>query len=290
MFNIEHIANYNKTKEIIEKYSFYFKKNFGQNFLIDKDIISKIISVSDISKSDLIIEIGPGIGSLTQALAEKAGKVIAIEIDKNLIPILSDTLANYSNIEIINEDILKANIDLIIEKSGYKNVKVVANLPYYITTPIIMTFLENKHKVKSITVMVQKEVAERIKAKPSTKAYGSLSLAVQYYANVSLTTSVPKSCFIPRPNVDSSVLHLVILTKPSVQVTNEELMFKIIRYAFAQRRKTLVNSIYNMGDLGFTKEELINILKLCNLDEKIRGEALSLSQYAVLSDKIQTMK
>lgn len=290
MFHIEPIANYNKTKEIIEKYSFYFKKNFGQNFLIDTDIISKIISVSDISKDDLVIEIGPGIGSLTQALAEKAGKVIAIEIDKNLIPILSDTLSEYSNIEIINEDILKTNIDFIIQESGYKNVKVVANLPYYITTPIIMAFLENKHKVDSITVMVQKEVADRMKAKPSTKAYGSLSVAVQYYASVSLATSVPKSCFIPRPNVDSSVLHLEILTTPRVQVNNEELMFKIIKFAFAQRRKTLVNSIYNMGDLGFTKEELINILKLCDLDEKVRGEALSLSQYAILSDKIQSIK
>ena len=290
MLSIEAIASYKRTKEIIEKYSFYFRKNYGQNFLIDMHVINKIMTVSDITKEDLVIEVGPGIGSLTQAIAERAGKVIALEIDKNLIPILGETLAGYDNIEIINQDVLKSDIQEIIEKSGYKSVKMVSNLPYYITTPIIMTFLESRQAVKSITVMMQKEVSERINAKPSTKAYGSLSLAVQYYAEVSLGANVPQNCFIPRPNVDSAVLHLKILDNPKVSVSNEELMFKIIKYAFAQRRKTLVNSLFNMKGLELTKEELIKIIKSCGLDEKVRGEALNLEDYASLSNTIGNLK
>lgn len=289
MFFIESIAKYKNTKEIIEDYDFCFKKNFGQNFLIDTNIINKIVDVPQITKEDLIIEVGPGIGSLTQALAGKAGKVIAIEIDKTLIPILNKTLSQYFNIEIINSDILKCDLDLIIEKSGYKSVKVVANLPYYITTPIIINFLEGRNKVKSITVMVQKEVAHRMNAKPSTKAYGSLSLAVQHYAEVSLVTNVPSTCFVPRPNVDSSVLHLNVLDRPTVTVKDEALMFKIIKSAFSQRRKTLVNSIYNLGAFNITKEELVNVLNLCGLNEKVRGEALTLREYSCLTDKIKLL-
>lgn len=286
MFCIEPIASYKRTKEIIEKYSFYFRKNYGQNFLIDMHVINKIMAVADIRSEDLVIEVGPGIGSLTQALAERAGKVISIEIDKNLIPILNDTLLGYDNIEIINQDVLKCNIAEIIAQSGYKSIKMVSNLPYYITTPIIMAFLEYKQAVRSITIMMQKEVAERMRAKPSTKEYGSLSLAVQYYAEVSLGANVPQNCFIPRPNVDSAVLHLEILDKPKVSVQDEDLMFKIIKNAFAQRRKTLVNSVFNMGGFKFSKEELIEIIKSCGLDEKVRGEALSLEDYACLSNAV----
>jgi len=253
-------------------------------------VINKIMTVSDITKEDLVIEVGPGIGGLTQALAERAGKVITIEIDKGLIPILNNTLSGYDNIEIINEDVLKVNIHELISSSGYTSIKMVSNLPYYITTPIIMRFLEYGKSVKSLTVMMQKEVAERIKAKPSTKAYGSLSLAVQYHAKISLGANVPQNCFMPRPNVDSAVLHLEILDTPKVKAENEELMFKIIKFAFAQRRKTLVNSLFNMGGLELSKEKLVDALQSIGLNEKIRGEALSLEEYAMLSDIIGKIK
>jgi len=248
-------------------------------------VIGKIIRAADITKDDLVIEIGPGIGSLTQFLAESAAKVIAVEIDKSLIPVLDDTLGGYDNIEIINEDILKVDLDKLLD-TNYKNIKVVANLPYYITTPIIMNFLTARKKVNSMTVMMQKEVANRIKASPKTKAYGSLTITVSYYAKVSLAANVPQNCFIPRPNVDSAVLHLELTENKDVKPKDEELMFAIIRDAFAQRRKTLVNSVSNVNKSDISKEQLIEILKSVGISEKARAEELDLRQYALLSDKI----
>ena len=280
---MEKLSNPQVTIEIIKKYNFAFQKRFGQNFLIDRHVIEKIIKAADIGKEDVVLEIGPGIGTMTQYLAEAAGKVYAVEIDKNLLPILADTLSEYDNVEVINEDILKLDIEeLVKEEKG--NLKVVANLPYYITTPIIMGLLEKHIPAKSITVMVQKEVAERMQAGPGSKDYGALSLAVQYYAEPYIAANVPPNCFMPRPNVGSAVIRLTNWDNPPVSVRDEKLMFKLIRASFNQRRKTLQNGINNSPDLSITKEQVVRALKELGLNENIRGEALSLEQFAKLSD------
>lgn len=274
-----------KTKQIIKKYEFNFKKNFGQNFLVDERVLDKIISAAEIDKNDLVIEVGPGIGTLTQAMAKKAGKVISVEIDKTLVPILDELLEDYDNIEIINEDILKVDIKSIIDANKGMRVKMVANLPYNITTPIIMNILEKHIPMDSLTVMIQKEVAYRMNAKPSTKDYGALSLVTQYYCEPYLVANVPQNCFMPRPNVDSAVIKLSILGKPPVEVDNEEFMFIFIKVAFSQRRKTLVNCIASNSIVNLSKEDIGNVLKSCGYDERVRGESLSLDDYALLSNK-----
>ncbi len=275
-----------KTKQIIKKYEFNFKKNFGQNFLVDERVLDKIVSAADINENDLVIEVGPGIGTLTQAMAKRAGKVVSVEIDKTLVPILGELLADYDNIEIINEDILKVDINELIERHKGMNVKMAANLPYNITTPIIMNILEKHIPMESLTVMIQKEVAYRMNAKPSTKDYGSLSLVTQYYCEPYLVANVPQNCFMPRPNVDSAVIKLTILKEPRVNVKNEQFMFEFIKAAFSQRRKTLVNCIFSSGMLGLNKEELGNILNELGYDERVRGESLTLEDYAKISDKM----
>ncbi len=276
-----------KTKKIVEKYGFSFKKNFGQNFLVDERVLGKIVSSAEISKDDVVIEVGPGIGTLTQALAKEAYKVVAVEIDTNLVPILGELLSNFDNIEIINEDILKVDINAIAEKYPDKKIKMVANLPYYITTPIIMNVLENHIPVESITVMIQKEVAYRMKAQPSTKDYGSLSLAVQYYCEPYLVANVPQNCFMPRPNVDSAVIKLTVMDKPKVQVNNEKFMFEFIKAAFSQRRKTLVNCIFSSGLLTLSKDEIGTMLNSLGYDERVRGESLTLEDYGKLTDEAE---
>lgn len=280
---MEKLSNPQVTIQIIKKYDFAFQKRFGQNFLIDGHVIEKIIKAADITKEDTILEIGPGIGTMTQYLAEAAGKVYAVEIDKNLLPVLAETLGEYDNVEVINNDILKVDIkELLGEGAG--NVKVVANLPYYITTPIIMGLFENHIPAKSITVMVQKEVALRMQAAPGTKDYGALSLAVQYYAQPYIVANVPPNCFMPRPNVGSAVIKLTRWDNPPVKVNDEKLMFDLIRASFNQRRKTLQNGINNAPNLNFTKEQVVEALKEMGLPETVRGEALTLEQFASLSD------
>lgn len=278
------IANIATTKAVIDKYGFTFQKRFGQNFLIDTNIIEKIIDGSGITKEDTVLEIGPGLGSLTQLMAEAAGRVIAVEIDKKLIPVLEDTLSDYDNIRIINEDILKLDMHKLIKEEGIKSLKVVANLPYYITTPIIMGLIERDLPIESITVMIQKEVAERMNARPSTKAYGSLTLAVNFYASTEIVTMVPPGCFIPKPKVGSAVIKLTKLVEPSVTTKDEKLMFQLIKGAFAQRRKTFINSLTNSQQLPFEKEDVGKALESLNIDVRIRGEALSLEQFALLAD------
>ncbi len=273
-----------KTKQIIKKYEFDFKKNFGQNFLVDERVLDKIVASADITENDVVLEVGPGIGTLTQALAKKAKKVIAVEIDKTLIPILGELLADFDNIEIINEDILKVDINEIVTKNGGKPIKVVANLPYYITTPIIMNILEKRLPVESITVMIQKEVAYRMQAQPKSKEYGALSLIVQYYCTPYLVANVPQNCFMPRPNVDSAVIRLTTLEKPAVDAENTELLFHIIKTAFAQRRKTLLNCFFNCGGWDMSKEELTELINAAGYDEKVRGEALTLEDYAKITE------
>lgn len=279
---MEKLSNPQVTIEIIKKYNFAFQKRFGQNFLIDGHVIDKIISAANITKEDTVLEIGPGIGTMTQYLAENAGKVYAVEIDKNLLPVLEETLADYDNVTVINEDILKVDIKELVGE-GTK-IKVVANLPYYITTPIIMGLFENHIPAESITVMVQKEVAMRMQAKPSTKDYGALSLAVQYYAEPYIVANVPANCFMPRPNVGSAVIRLTSWENPPVKVKDEALMFKIIRASFNQRRKTLQNGINNSPELNYSKEQVVEALNKMGLSESIRGEALTLEQFAKLSD------
>ena len=273
-----------KTKKIVEKYGFSFKKNFGQNFLVDERVLGKIVSSAEISKDDVVIEVGPGIGTLTQALAKEAYKVVAVEIDTTLVPILGELLSDFDNIEIINEDILKVDVNAIAEKYPDKKIKMVANLPYYITTPIIMNVLENHIPVESITVMIQKEVAYRMKAQPSTKDYGSLSLAVQYYCEPYLVANVPQNCFMPRPNVDSAVIKLTVMDKPKVQVNNEKFMFEFIKAAFSQRRKTLVNCIFSSGLLTLSKDEIGKMLNGLGYDERVRGESLTLEDDGKITD------
>ena len=281
----EKLSNPQKTIETIQKYNFAFQKKFGQNFLIDGHVINKIMDAADITKEDVVLEIGPGFGTMTQYLAERAKEVIAIEIDEKLIPILQETLKEYENITIINNDILKVDLNqLAKEKNEGKPFKVVANLPYYITTPIIMGIFENHVPVSSITVMVQKEVADRMQVGPGSKDYGALSLAVQYYAEPYIVANVPPNCFIPRPNVGSAVIRLTTWEKPPVTVKDEGLMFRLIRASFNQRRKTLQNGLANAENLHFTKEQVVKALEKLSLSPTVRGEALTLEQFAKLSD------
>ena len=272
-----------ETTAVLKKHALSLKKRFGQNFLIDARVLDRIVTAADINKEDTVLEIGPGIGTLTQALAEAAGHVVAVEIDRDLIPVLSETLAAYPNAEVVNEDILKYDIAGLAARAG--SLKVVANLPYYITTPIIMGLLEGHVPAKSITVMIQKEVAERMAAGPGSKDYGALSLAVQYYAEPELIANVPPNCFIPRPSVSSVVIKLDLREKPPVQVKDPDRMFAIIRAAFGQRRKTLVNSLTN-ADRSLTKAQVQQVLQDMELDENIRGEALSLDRFAQLADRL----
>ena len=272
------------TKEIINKYSFAFQKKFGQNFLIDSNILESIVSAADITKDDFVLEIGPGIGTMTQYLCEAARQVVAVEIDKMLIPILKDTLSEYDNVEVINQDVLKLDIKALAqEKNNGKPIKVVANLPYYITTPIIMGLFESKVPIESITIMVQKEVADRMQTGPGSKDYGALSLAVQYYADAKVQLNVSASCFMPRPNVDSAVIKLTAHEKPVVDV-DETLMFKVIRASFNQRRKTLLNGLNNSPELSFGKEQIAAAIEQLGVPAAVRGEALTLEQFARLSD------
>ena len=275
------------TIEVLQKYHFNFQKKFGQNFLIDTHVLEKIIAAADVTKDDFVLEIGPGIGTMTQYLCEHARAVAAVEIDKNLIPILGDTLGAYDNVEIINQDILKVDIrKLADEKNGGRPIKVVANLPYYITTPIIMGLFESHVPIASITIMVQKEVADRMQVGPGTKDYGALSLAVQYYAAPEIVAIVPPNCFMPRPKVGSAVIRLIRHKEPPVQVQDEKLMFRIIRASFNQRRKTLANGLKNSGELTLSKEVIEESITELGVPVTIRGEALSLAQFAELSNII----
>ena len=281
------LGNPANTIEILQKYGFRFQKKFGQNFLIDPHVLEKIVRAADISEDDCVMEIGPGIGTLTQYLARSAREVFAVEIDKNLIPILTeDTLRDWDNVTVINEDCLKVDMKQLVEEhNGGKPVKVVANLPYYITTPILMELLEKHVPFESITVMVQKEVADRMQAGPGSKDYGALSLAVQYYAVPEIMANVPPNCFIPRPNVGSAVIRLKGRTEENrVQVQDEHLMFRLIRASFAQRRKTLMNGLRNSQELDYSKEEIEKVIRDCGLPAAVRGEALTLEQFAQLAD------
>lgn len=274
------------TIEIIQKYNFSFQKRFGQNFLIDNHVIDKIIAVAQITKEDCVLEIGPGIGTLTQHLSCAAGKVIAVEIDKKLIPILEETLEDFSNVNIINEDILKVDINELVKKENNgKPIKIIANLPYYITTPIIMSIFEEHVPLISMTVMVQKEVARRMEAKPGTKDYGALSLAVQYYAKPYLAANVPPNCFIPRPKVGSAVVHLDKYQSPPVMVHDEEVLFKIIRASFNQRRKTLANGINNFEGLDYSKEQIETVIEKLGKGKSVRGESLTLDNFATITNE-----
>ena len=274
------------TIAVLQKYNFHFQKKFGQNFLIDTHVLERIIAEAGVTKDDFVVEIGPGIGTMTQYLCEAAGAVAAVEIDKNLIPILHDTLSEYDNVEIINNDILKVDIaSLAGEKNGGKPIKVVANLPYYITTPIIMGLFESHAPIESITVMVQKEVADRMQCGPGSKDYGALSLAVQYYAKPEIVVNVPPNCFMPRPNVGSAVIRLTRHENPPVEVADEKLMFRLIRASFNQRRKTLVNGLKNASDLTYTKEQIETAIEAIGQPLTIRGEALTLEQFAQLANQ-----
>lgn len=273
------------TIEVLQKYNFNFQKKFGQNFLIDTSVLERIIDAAEIGPEDMVLEIGPGIGTMTQYLAEAAREVVAVEIDKNLIPILQDTLSAYDNVTVINEDILKVDIAALAkEKNGGKPIKVVANLPYYITTPIIMGLFESGVPLDSITIMVQKEVADRMQVGPGTKDYGALSLAVQYYAKPEIVANVPPNCFMPRPNVGSAVIKLTRYPKAKVQVQDERKMFAFIRASFNQRRKTLVNGLTHDPSLKLTREAVEGALEQMGLSTTVRGEALTLEQFAKLSD------
>lgn len=278
------------TIEVLQKYNFAFQKRFGQNFLIDTHVLDKIIDSAQITKDDFVLEIGPGIGTMTQYLCENAREVAAVEIDKNLIPILADTLSDYDNVEVINNDILKVDINkLAEERNGGKPIKVVANLPYYITTPIIMGLFESHVPIDSITIMVQKEVADRMQVGPGTKEYGALSLAVQYYAKPEIVANVPPNCFMPRPKVGSAVIRLTRHKEVPVQVEDEKMMFRIIRASFNQRRKTLANGLNNASDIPLSKEKIAQAIQELGVSASIRGEALSLEQFAKLSNIIKNM-
>ena len=268
------------TIDILNKYGFVFQKKYGQNFLIDTHVLEKIIKAADISKDDLVLEIGPGIGTLTQYLCENAREVVAVEIDKNLVPILDETLSPYNNVTVLNEDILKVDIASLVEKyNDNKPIKVVANLPYYITTPIIMGLFENHIPLAGVTVMIQKEVADRIKAVPGTKDYGALSLAVQFYARPYIVANVPPNCFLPRPKVGSAVVNLIPYTNSPYSVRDERLLFTLIRASFNQRRKMLVNAVANYEGLSFGKDMISETLEALGLANDVRGEALSLEQF-----------
>ena len=279
------LGNPKGTIEILKKYNFNFQKRFGQNFLIDSNILAKIVESAEVTKEDFVLEIGPGIGTMTQYLAESAREVVAVEIDKSLIPILGDTLSSYDNVTVINEDILKVDIErLVQEKNQGKPIKVVANLPYYITTPIIMGLFESHVPLKSITIMVQKEVADRMQEGPGSKEYGALSLAVQYYSTPEIVVNVPPSCFMPQPKVGSAVIKLTRHEKPPVDVEDEKLMFKLIRASFNQRRKTLANGLNNFGGINLSKELIQECIEELGVPVNVRGEALSLEQFAKLSN------
>ena len=279
------LGNPKNTIEILQKYQFVFQKKFGQNFLIDTHVLEKIIAAAGVTKDDCVLEIGPGIGTMTQYLAESARHVIAVEIDQNLIPILKDTLSAYENVTVINKDILKVDIQALAQEyNGGRPIKVVANLPYYITTPIIMGLFESNVPIDNITVMVQKEVADRMQVGPGTKDYGALSLAVQYYSEPYIVANVPPNCFMPRPNVGSAVIRLTRHQTPPVTTKDPKLMFALIRASFNQRRKTLQNGLNNSPDISFTKEQIAAAIESLGLPAAVRGEALTLEQFAALSD------
>lgn len=284
--NVMHLGNPTNTIAVLNRYGFSFQKKFGQNFLIDENVVEKIVRDAGVTKDDFVLEIGPGIGTMTQILCENAREVVAVEIDDKLIPILTeDTLSWYDNVTVIHEDILKLDIvKLANERNGGKPIKVVANLPYYITTPIIMGLFESHVPLDSITIMVQKEVADRMQVGPGTKDYGALSLAVQYYAKPQIILNVPASCFMPRPNVDSAVIQLTRYEKPPVEVKDEHLMFRLIRASFNQRRKTMTNSVGNSPELSVSKEQMAAALEKCGLSATVRGEALTLAQFAQLAN------
>ena len=287
MDKMEKLSNPQKTIEVLQKYNFTFQKKFGQNFLIDPHVLDKIIAAAEITKDDFVLEIGPGIGTLTQYLAEAAREVVAVEIDSSLIPILEDTLSSYDNVSVINEDVLKVDLKkLAEERNGGKPVKVVANLPYYITTPIIMGLFESHVPLKSLTVMVQKEVALRMQAGPGTKDYGALSLAVQYYADPYLAANVPPNCFMPRPNVGSAVIRLTRFEETPVKGKDEALLFRLIRASFNQRRKTLQNGLVNSPELHFSKEQVAAAIETLGVSPSVRGEALTLEQFAALCNAL----
>ena len=284
--NVMHLGNPTNTIAVLNRYGFSFQKKFGQNFLIDENVVEKIVRDAGVTKDDFVLEIGPGIGTMTQILCENAREVVAVEIDDKLIPILTeDTLSWYDNVTVIHEDILKLDIvKLANERNGGKPIKVVANLPYYITTPIIMGLFESHVPLDSITIMVQKEVADRMQVGPGTKDYGALSLAVQYYAKPQILLNVPASCFMPRPNVDSAVIQLTRYEKPPVEVADEHLMFRLIRASFNQRRKTMTNSVGNSPELSVSTEQMAAALEKCGLSATVRGEALTLAQFAELAN------
>lgn len=282
-----YLGNPKYTIEVLQKYNFVFQKRFGQNFLIDTHVLDKIISASEITKEDFVLEIGPGIGTMTQYLADAAREVVAVEIDDALIPILKDTLKEWDNVTVIHDDILKVDLQkLAEERNNGRPIKVVANLPYYITTPIIMGLFENKVPLESITIMVQKEVADRMQEGPGSKEYGALSLAVQYYAKPEIVANVPPNCFMPRPKVGSAVIRLTRHKEVPVDVKDEQLMFRLIRASFNQRRKTLANGLKNSQELHYTKEQVEESILACGLPLTIRGEALDLGQFAALANKL----
>ena len=282
---MEKLSNPQIRIEVIKKYEFCFQKKFGQNFLIDGHVLDKIIAGAGVTKDDMVLEIGPGIGTMTQYLAEAAGKVVAVEIDRNLLPILQETLADYDNVKVIHADVLSLDLEkLVQEENGGRPIKVVANLPYYITTPIIMALFEQHVPLANVTVMVQKEVAARMKSGPGSKDYGALSLAVQYYAEPYIVANVPCNCFMPRPNVDSAVIRLTRYEEPPVQVKDEKMLFKIIRASFNQRRKTLQNGLNNSSELNFTKDQIAAAIAEAGFSPSVRGEALTLEQFAKLTD------
>ena len=282
---MEKLSNPQRTIEVIKKYEFCFQKKFGQNFLIDGHVLDKIIAGAGVTKDDMVLEIGPGIGTMTQNLAEAAGKVVAVEIDRNLLPILQETLSDYDNVKVIHADVLSLDLEkLVQEENGGRPIKVVANLPYYITTPIIMALFEQHVPLANVTVMVQKEVAARMKSGPGSKDYGALSLAVQYYAEPYIVANVPCNCFMPRPNVDSAVIRLTRYEEPPVQVKDEKMLFKIIRASFNQRRKTLQNGLNNSSELNFTKDQIAAAIAAAGFSPSVRGEALTLEQFARLTD------
>ena len=286
-----YLSNPTETKAVLDMFGFSFAKKYGQNFLIDGNIVSNIVKNAGITKEDTVLEIGPGIGTMTQVLCEQAKNVIAVEIDKRLIDVLTFTLRDYDNVTVINSDILKCNIEELCKQySSNGRLKVVANLPYYITTPIIMGLLESHVPLANITVMVQKEVAERMQAEPGTKEYGALSLAVQYYAKTYLAANVPPNCFMPRPNVGSAVIRLDCLNRVPIEVSDEKLMFRLIRASFNQRRKTLQNGLANSPELSFSKEEIKSALEAMELSPTIRGEKLSLAQFAALADELKKIQ
>ena len=284
------LGNYTKTSEILKKYQFRMQKKYGQNFLIDGNILAKIVEAAQITKEDCVLEIGPGIGTMTQYLAEAAGRVVAVEIDRELIPILEETLSPYNNVAVMCADILKVDLAALVRETGGRPIKVVANLPYYITTPIIMALFESRVPLASITVMVQSEVADRMQTGPGSKDYGALSLAVQYYAKPEIVARVPASCFLPRPNVDSTVVRLTKYEKPLVEAADEAFLFAVIRASFNQRRKTLANGLANAGGLGVSRVQVEAVLEEMGLSSMVRGETFTLEQFAELSNRLLQMR